>query len=273
MQYVVPVVSMAVFAVVVAGVLAWVSEVMTLEGEAKVRVTNNGHVFALPLGANLMGGLGEVGYALMAQCGGGGTCATCRVRAVSGVEDPNAAMLGPISPKLQKEGWILSCQTAVANDLEIELFDALVTSWPDEITTEGAPKDAAETTPGKTLPAEVAALRDTLPGFDCEACGFPTCDDYAQAIADGKAGPDACLPGGAPVLQRLKRAAQAAGVVQLSPQAQTIRAALPGFDCEACGQPSCDALAEALAAGQADVAACSPGGAPVLEQLKSLVNN
>lgn len=273
MQYMIPVVSMAVFAAIVAGVLAWVSNVLTLEGEAKVRISNNAHVFVLPMGANLMSGLGEAGYGLMAQCGGGGTCATCRVKALSGIDDPNAAMLGPISPKLQKEGWILSCQTSVANDVEIELFDALVTAWPDEITTEDTSEGVAETAAGEALPTEVAALRDTLPGFDCKACGFPTCDAYAQAIIDGQAGTEACQPGGTSVLQRLKRAAQTAGVVQLSAQAQKIRAVLPGFDCAACGSPSCDALAEALATGQADVAACSPGGTPVLERLKSVIDN
>ncbi len=270
MQFIIPVVSMAAFALVVAAVLAWVYKALTLEGEAKVRIANNGHVMTFPLGVNLMNTLGEQGYSLMAQCAGGGTCATCRVKVISGIEEPNSAMLGPISPKLQKEGWILSCQTTIMNDVEIELFDALVTSWPDEITTEsgdeGAPAEEA-------LPAEVAALRNVLPGFDCDACGYPTCNAYAQAIAAGEAPLEACTPGGASVLARLREAAQAAGVVSLSPEAKQIRDVLPGFDCDACGYPTCNAYAQAVAGGEAPADACTPGGAPVLHQIQQIRGN
>ena len=31
------------------------------------------------------------------------------------------------------------------------------------------------------------ALRECLPGANCGACGFPGCDGYAAAVADGKA--------------------------------------------------------------------------------------
>lgn len=205
MQFLIPVVSMAVLALVVASVLAWVSSVLTLEGEAKVKIANNGHVITLQLGANLMSSLSEAGYSLMAQCAGGGTCATCRVKAVSGIEDPNAAMLGPISPKLQKEGWILSCQTTVMNDVDIELFDALVTAWPDEISSAD---DADDAPSAPALPPEVAALRDVMPGFDCGACGYDACADYAQAIVAAQAGLEACSPGGKPVLVKLKSIAE-----------------------------------------------------------------
>lgn len=265
MQFIIPIVSMAVFALVVASILAWVSNALTLEGEAKVRIANNGHVMVFPLGANLMSAMGEHGYSLMAQCAGGGTCATCRVRAISGIENPNSAMLGPISPKLQKEGWILACQTTVMNDIEIELFDGLVTKWPDEIAGED---EAVSTEPA--LPEEVATLRNVLPGFDCGACGYDTCTAYAQAIVDSQAGLESCLPGGAPVRERLCEAAQAAGVVTLSPEAVKLREVLPGFDCQACGYPTCNAFAEALAAGEATPDGCTPGGAPVFKRLQGI---
>ncbi len=266
MEFITPIIVMAIFSASVAGILALVNKYLTIEGEAKVRISNNGHIMIFPLGANLMNTLGEEGYSLMAQCAGGGTCATCRVRAVEGIEDPNAAMLGPISPKLQKEGWILSCQTSIMNDVEIELFDALVTGWPDEITTDaGDDGEAAE-----VLPEDVGALRGAMPGFDCGACGYATCTEYAQAIVDGQAGTEACLPGGAPVLAGLQQAATAAGVVSLSPEATKIRNVLPGFDCDACGHPTCNAFAEALANGDAAVDACTPGGESVLAKLKEI---
>ena len=35
-----------------------------------------------------------------------------------------------------------------------------------------------------------------LPGLDCGACGYATCNDYAEAIASGKCGLSRCAPGG-----------------------------------------------------------------------------
>ncbi len=38
-------------------------------------------------------------------------------------------------------------------------------------------------------------LRAALPGINCGACGFRGCDDYAAAMAEGKAKPSLCIPG------------------------------------------------------------------------------
>lgn len=40
-------------------------------------------------------------------------------------------------------------------------------------------------------------IRDVLPGANCGACGFSGCDGYAAALAEGKAEPNKCAPGGA----------------------------------------------------------------------------
>lgn len=38
-------------------------------------------------------------------------------------------------------------------------------------------------------------IRALLPGINCGACGFKGCDDYAAALAEGKAKPNLCVPG------------------------------------------------------------------------------
>ena len=38
-------------------------------------------------------------------------------------------------------------------------------------------------------------LREELPGINCGACGYKGCDDYAAAMASGKAKPNLCIPG------------------------------------------------------------------------------
>lgn len=40
------------------------------------------------------------------------------------------------------------------------------------------------------------AIREALPGANCGACGYNGCDDYANAVKDGIAQPNLCIPGG-----------------------------------------------------------------------------
>ncbi len=40
-------------------------------------------------------------------------------------------------------------------------------------------------------------ITEALPGANCGGCGFAGCSDYAEAIAQGKAAPNLCKPGGA----------------------------------------------------------------------------
>lgn len=42
---------------------------------------------------------------------------------------------------------------------------------------------------------KLKAIRACLPGVNCGACGFKGCDDYAAAIAEGRANPNLCVPG------------------------------------------------------------------------------
>ncbi len=41
----------------------------------------------------------------------------------------------------------------------------------------------------------VKEIRACLPGVNCGACGYKGCDDYAVAVAEGKAKPNLCVPG------------------------------------------------------------------------------
>ncbi|MCL2070563.1 MAG: RnfABCDGE type electron transport complex subunit B [Treponema sp.] len=50
-----------------------------------------------------------------------------------------------------------------------------------------------------------------------------------------------------------------------------IKDLLPGVNCGGCGYPGCDGFAAALAAGDAPVNACPPGGADLVKQLAALV--
>jgi electron transport complex protein RnfB len=43
---------------------------------------------------------------------------------------------------------------------------------------------------------KIDLLRAVLPDINCGACGFPLCGDFAKAVAEGKADPTGCAPGG-----------------------------------------------------------------------------
>ena len=46
-------------------------------------------------------------------------------------------------------------------------------------------------------------IRECLPGANCGACGFAGCDDYAAALAEGRAKPNLCTPGAQTVANKL----------------------------------------------------------------------
>ena len=46
-------------------------------------------------------------------------------------------------------------------------------------------------------------LTDALPGANCGGCGYPGCAGFAAALAQGKADPTACAPGGAETARKI----------------------------------------------------------------------
>jgi Na+-translocating ferredoxin:NAD+ oxidoreductase RNF subunit RnfB len=51
--------------------------------------------------------------------------------------------------------------------------------------------------------ARVIDLRAALPGANCGACGYPGCDGYAAALAEGGVKPNLCIPGADAVSKEL----------------------------------------------------------------------
>lgn len=59
--------------------------------------------------------------------------------------------------------------------------------------------------------------------------------------------------------------------VDVDERVTTIRAALPGNNCGACGYAGCDTMAAAIARGEAPAGGCSVGGAPVAERIAAIM--
>lgn len=49
----------------------------------------------------------------------------------------------------------------------------------------------------------VEAVRDALPGANCGACAYAGCNKYAEAVVEGVAPPDSCIPGGSAVAEAI----------------------------------------------------------------------
>jgi ferredoxin len=107
----------------------------------EVTIANDNNKLYLPAGSKLMQSLKANGYVLFAQCGGKGTCATCRCKIPAGLPQEKRAptMFGPLNEKLRGEGWILSCQIVVNSDITVDLFKPLVQKWPTPPVTTTAP--------------------------------------------------------------------------------------------------------------------------------------
>ncbi|MDO3378155.1 RnfABCDGE type electron transport complex subunit B [Geoalkalibacter halelectricus] len=63
-------------------------------------------------------------------------------------------------------------------------------------------------------PRELALL-DALPGANCGACGYPGCSGFARALAEGRADPADCTPGGKETVAEIARIL---GVAATSPE-------------------------------------------------------
>lgn len=59
--------------------------------------------------------------------------------------------------------------------------------------------------------------------------------------------------------------------VEVDEKEVAIREALPGSNCGGCGYAGCDAMAEAIAKGEAPVSGCPVGGKPVAEKIAGIL--
>lgn len=75
----------------------------------------------VPAGGKLLGALADAGVFVSSACGGGGTCAQCKVKVHDGGGDILETEKGHINKKEAAEGERLSCQVAVKTDMDVEV--------------------------------------------------------------------------------------------------------------------------------------------------------
>ncbi len=113
----------AMFTIVVVAlvflIMAFRSQLVAT-GPVKIMVNNQKQI-EVPAGGKLLGALADAGIFVSSACGGGGTCAQCRVKISSGGGEILATEQGHINKREAAEGERLSCQVAVKQDMVVEV--------------------------------------------------------------------------------------------------------------------------------------------------------
>lgn len=87
-----------------------------------VTITINGEKdITVPAGGKLLQTLSAAGLFLPSACGGGGSCAQCKCIVTSGGGSMTPAEEGNFTKRDAKEGWRLSCQTPVKQNMQIHV--------------------------------------------------------------------------------------------------------------------------------------------------------
>ncbi|MEX0717165.1 MAG: NADH:ubiquinone reductase (Na(+)-transporting) subunit F [Planctomycetaceae bacterium] len=84
-------------------------------------VVNEQKSLTVPAGDKLLGALAANEIFVSSACGGGGTCAQCKVRILEGGGDILPTERNHINPRQAREGYRLSCQVSVKQDMQIEV--------------------------------------------------------------------------------------------------------------------------------------------------------
>ncbi len=93
---------------------------LVASGDVQICINDQKQI-TVPAGGKLLGALASNGIFVSSACGGGGTCAQCKVKIFEGGGDILATEKTHINKRDEREGLRLSCQVAVKQDMKIEV--------------------------------------------------------------------------------------------------------------------------------------------------------
>ena len=110
-------------------------------GDVTINI-NHERDITVPAGGKLLQTLADNGIFLSSACGGGGTCAQCKCIVKSGGGELLATEEPHFTKREAREGWRLSCQAAIKQDMVIEVPEEVfgVKKW--ECTVDSNPNVA-----------------------------------------------------------------------------------------------------------------------------------
>lgn len=119
---------------VLVGVILIARSKLVSSGDVSIEI-NGERTITVPAGDKLLGTLASNGIFLSSACGGGGTCAQCKCVVESGGGEMLPTEESHFTRREAKEGWRLSCQTPVKQDMKIEIPEEIfgVKKWECEV--------------------------------------------------------------------------------------------------------------------------------------------
>jgi Na+-transporting NADH:ubiquinone oxidoreductase subunit F len=120
MEIIVAVLLYTVIVMILVGLIMGAKAWLIPSGDVTVRVNDQKELTLSP-GSKLLGALAENGIFIPSACGGGGTCAQCRVKVPEGGGYILPTERAHINKGEAREGWRLACQVAVKQAMEVEV--------------------------------------------------------------------------------------------------------------------------------------------------------
>ncbi len=120
MEIVLGVVFFCVIVLALVGIILVARQNLVDSGDVRILI-NEQKELVVPAGGKLLAALADAGIFISSACGGGGTCAQCKVRVFEGGGEILATEKGHINKREAREGERLSCQVAVRQDMKVEV--------------------------------------------------------------------------------------------------------------------------------------------------------
>jgi Na+-transporting NADH:ubiquinone oxidoreductase subunit F len=110
------------FVIALVFVIIGAKSKLVAAGDVEILI-NEEKKIQVPVGAKLLTVLADHGLFVSSACGGGGTCAQCKVKVHSGGGEILPTELNHITKREAAQGERLSCQVTVKHDMSIEVED------------------------------------------------------------------------------------------------------------------------------------------------------
>lgn len=123
------------------GIILYARTLLVASGDVTIEINGEKNI-TVPAGGKLLQTLSEANIFLASACGGGGTCAQCKCIVNEGGGSMLPTEESHFTRRDAQEGWRLSCQTAVKQDMKIQVPEEVfgVKQW--ECTVESNPNVA-----------------------------------------------------------------------------------------------------------------------------------
>jgi len=172
---------------ILVGILLFAKAKLMPSGEVKIKINNEDELVVSP-GSTLLSTLGNNKILLPSACGGGGTCAMCRIQVPEGGGGILPTETGYFTRKEAQNDWRLACQVKVKNDMEVLIPQEImgIKKWECEVVSNKGQatfiKEFVVKLPeGETLDFRSGGyIQIDVPKIDVDFKGFDIEEEYRE---------------------------------------------------------------------------------------------